>query len=162
MMNETPDFSRLFAALERSAFRRRFRLKGRDLALLRERGMAVVLGHARDFVAQRLAPADPADDGRQTPMRGHPVFVAQHATATCCRGCLAKWHRIPRGRPLASGEQDHIVSVIRHWLERQAQAAAEVDAIAPAVTACEPARRPARPRSRRSARGDGQLMLDLA
>lgn len=111
-----PDLDRLFAALGRSAFRRRFRLRGKELDYLRERGFDAVIAHARDFVARRLAPADPRDDGRQTPMRNHPVFVAQHATATCCRGCLEKWHRIPRGRPLTAEEQEHVVRVIARWL----------------------------------------------
>lgn len=118
-MAPPPDLDRLFAALGRSAFRRRFRLRGKELAYLRERGFDAVVAHARDFVAHRLAPADPRDDGRQTPMRNHPVFVAQHATATCCRGCLEKWHRIPRGRPLTAEEQEHVVTVIARWLAGQ-------------------------------------------
>ena len=118
-MASLPDLDRLFAALGRSAFRRRFRLRGKELAYLRERGFDAVIAHARDFVARRLAPAEPRDDGRQTPMRNHPVFVAQHATATCCRGCLEKWHRIPRGRPLTAEEQEHIVRVIARWLAGQ-------------------------------------------
>ncbi|SUH15716.1 putative cytoplasmic protein [Salmonella enterica subsp. enterica] len=56
------------------------------------------------------------NDGKQTPMRGHPVFIAQHATATCCRGCLAKWHQIPQGEPLSEAQQQYIVSVIHYWL----------------------------------------------
>ena len=106
----------LFAALERSAFRRRFRLDARDRADLEARGLETVLAHARDFVARRLAPADPPNDGKQTPFRGHPAFVAQHATATCCRGCLAKWHDLPRGRPLDAAEQAHVVAAIERWL----------------------------------------------
>jgi hypothetical protein len=81
--------------------------------------MPVVLDHARDFISRRLAPAEPANDGKQTPFRGHPVFVAQHATATCCRSCLAKWHRIPAGRELSSVEQSHVISAIHRWLETQ-------------------------------------------
>lgn len=46
--------------------------------------------HAKDFIANREAPAYIANDGKQTPMRGHPVFIAQRATATCCRECMAK------------------------------------------------------------------------
>jgi len=80
--------------------------------------MDTVLAHAADFIAQRLAPADPRNDGKQTPFRGHPVFVAQHATATCCRGCLAKWHHIEKGRPLTGDEQAYAVAVIEHWLRR--------------------------------------------
>ena len=109
----------LFAALARSAFRRRFRLAGRELAYLREKGLAVVLQHAADFVDKRLAPADVPNDGKQTPFRNHPVFVAQHATATCCRGCLLKWHGIDKGRPLTDEERRYVVGVIGRWLAAQ-------------------------------------------
>jgi Domain of unknown function (DUF4186) len=76
--------------------------------------------HARAFVAQRLAPARPANDGKQTPFRGHPVFIAQHATATCCRKCLSKWHGIPAGKLLTADEQDHVVAATDRWLGTQA------------------------------------------
>ena len=115
------DLTDLFQALSRSAFRSRFRLGAKEAAYLRDRSLDIVLGHARDFVGKRLAPAHPHNDGKQTPMRGHPVFIAQHATATCCRSCLAKWHFIPAGTPLGGAEQDYVVSVIGKWLERQAE-----------------------------------------
>jgi hypothetical protein len=70
-------------------------------------------------VPPRLAPASPPNDGKQTPFRGHPVFVAQHATATCCRTCLNKWHHIPAGRELTADEQGYAVAVIGEWLRRQ-------------------------------------------
>ena len=98
------DIDRAFVALKRSRFRQRFRLGSRERAYLSERGMATILAHGRDFIAQRLAPAAPANDGAQTPMRGHPVFIAQHATAVCCRACLAKWHDIPAGRELSEAD----------------------------------------------------------
>ena len=113
------DLEEVFAELGKSDFRRRFRLKGKELAYLREKGLPTVLGHASDFVEKRLAPAAPANDGRQTPTRNHPAFVAQHATATCCRGCLAKWHRIPKGRALDDEERRYALSVIGRWLETQ-------------------------------------------
>jgi hypothetical protein len=109
----------LFAALARSPFRSRFRLKGKDLAYLRSKGLEEILAHARQFVEQRLAPATPANDGRQTPMRGHPVFLAQHATATCCRSCLHKWHHIPAGQPLSPDQTAHILRVLERWLRQQ-------------------------------------------
>ena len=109
----------VFARLADSAFRSRFRLAARERDHMRARGKETVLMHARAFVAQRLAPARPANDGKQTPFRGHPVFVAQHATATCCRGCLSKWHGIPAGRPLTAEEQGHVVAAIERWLDMQ-------------------------------------------
>src|SRR6186713_1942617 len=98
------DIPTLLAQLRRSKFRSSFSLRGKDREYLEAKGLPVVLEHAADFVAKRLAPAVPANDGKQTPFRGHPVFVAQHATATCCRGCLAKWHKIEARRPLTAEE----------------------------------------------------------
>lgn len=113
------DMDELFAGLGRSKFRSRFRLSGKEAEYLREKGLAKVLEHAHDFVTKRLAYAEPANDGRQTPMRNHPVFVAQHATGTCCRGCLAKWHHIPKGRPLTQEQINYIVKVLKRWLNQQ-------------------------------------------
>ena len=113
------DMDELFAALERSAFRRRFRLREKELIYLREQGVEGVLEHARRFVNQRLGPARPTNDGRQTPWRGHPVFVAQHATATCCRGCLSRWHGIQAGRALNRREVQHVLRAIERWLRRE-------------------------------------------
>ncbi len=110
------DLEDLFAVLAQSSFRRKFRLQGKDLAYLQEKGMPLVLAHAADFIAMRLAPAHIANDGKQTPMRGHPVFVAQHATATCCRGCLEKWHKIHKGHALNEAEQAYVLRVLAHWL----------------------------------------------
>ena len=110
----------IFARLPHSAFRSRFRLQPRECSYLEGRGLATVLTHARDFIEQRLAPPEPKNDGRQTPMRGHPVFVAQHATATCCRSCLAKWHDIPERRVLTERQIVHILAVIERWLRLEA------------------------------------------
>jgi hypothetical protein len=103
----------------RQPFRSRFHLRGRDRGLAQLRGPETLRRHAADIVAKRLAPAAPAKDGKQTPYRGHPVFVAQHATATCCRGCLERNHGIPRGRELTPEEQDGVVDVIARWIERE-------------------------------------------
>ena len=109
----------LFERLSRSAFRSRFRLRTTELDYIAAKGLATIRQHAGDFVRQRLAPAFPPNDGRQTPMRGHPVFIAQHATGCCCRGCLAKWHGIPAGRPLTAAEQAYVVQVLMAWIGRQ-------------------------------------------
>lgn len=113
------DLDDLFRALARSRFRTRFRLREHDAAYLRDKGLDLVMHHAHAFIAQRLAPAQPANDGRQTPWRGHPVFVAQHATACCCRGCLEKWHAIGRGHALTPHECEHVLLALRRWLAAQ-------------------------------------------
>jgi hypothetical protein len=110
----------VFAALTQSSFRRSFHLRGKDADYLCSKGLPVVLSHAEDFIAKRLAPAVITNDGKQTPFRGHPVFVAQHATACCCRGCLQKWHRIPRGRDLTAEEKSYVRSVLERWLRSEA------------------------------------------
>jgi hypothetical protein len=113
------DLDLVFSRLAGSAFRKRFRLGEKERGYLAQRGLPTVLDHARDFVARRLAPAEPLNDGKQTPMRGHPAFIAQHATATCCRWCLQKWHGIAAGQALTAAEQEHVVAAIGRWLEAQ-------------------------------------------
>ena len=109
----------LFVRLSRSTFRSRFHLSERDKEYVRQKGMDTIKSHAEGFISKRLAPAVIPNDGKQTPMRGHPVFIAQHATACCCRGCLQKWHNIPAGRELTQDEQDYVVGVLMEWIRRQ-------------------------------------------
>ena len=118
------DLDTVFEKLARSSFRAKFRLNAKDRAYLEQRGIGVVREHARDLIARRLAPAAPPNDGRQTPWRGHPVFVAQHATGSCCRSCLAKWHGIAAGRELSAEEQEHVVRAIARWLTQGAEQSA--------------------------------------
>jgi len=110
------DLDDLFAALARSKFRNGFKLGPKERAYLLEKTLPIILDHGRKFLNERLASAVPHRDGRQTPIRGHPVFIAQHATAACCRGCLEKWHRIPRGQPLSDQQIEYLLEVIRRWL----------------------------------------------
>jgi hypothetical protein len=121
------NLSELFVALAGSPFRRRFRLRGKELEYLRSKGLKVVMEHAADFIEKRLAPASPANDGKQTPMRHHPVFIAQHATATCCRSCLQKWHGIQKGFELQSAEKRYVLEVIEKWLAQEGRMNTEVN-----------------------------------
>lgn len=105
--------------LEKSKFRSKFRLSRADKEYIAEKGIDKIKEHATDFVAQRLAPAKIANDGAQTPWRGHPVFVAQHATATCCRGCIEKWYKIPKNTTLSPTQQQKIVNLIMYWIENE-------------------------------------------
>ena len=103
--------------LRGNAFRRKFVLRGRELAHLQMWGIEKVMQDAETLIRARVAPASPKNDGRQTPWRNHPVFVAQHATATCCRGCIETWHRIEKGHELTGEELAYVLGVIRGWLE---------------------------------------------
>ena len=105
--------------LSRSKFRSSFHLNKKMKEYVHEKGMDVIRSHAYDFILDRLASAEPKNDGKQTPMKGHPVFIAQHACACCCRHCLEKWHHIPRGRKLTDDEVEYIVDLIMEWIENK-------------------------------------------
>ena len=105
--------------LAKSKFRCRFKLRAKEFEYINAKGLDIIQSHACDFIRNRIALAEPKNDGKQTPMRGHPVFIAQHATATCCRGCIEKWHKIPQHRELTLQEQEYLVSVIMEWIKRQ-------------------------------------------
>jgi exodeoxyribonuclease V alpha subunit len=109
----------IFDKLKKSEFRSKFKLKQTDLEYIRQKGLNLIESHAKDFIKKRIAPAEIINDGKQTPMRGHPVFIAEHATATCCRGCIEKWHHLPKGRELNQAEQDYLVSIIMQWIKNQ-------------------------------------------
>jgi len=107
--------------LERSKFRSSFHLTKKEKQYLEDKGMETVRRHAADFVKMKLAPTEPLNDGKQTPMHGHPAFKAMHATACCCRSCLNKWYRVPMHRELTESEQERIVNLLMAWIERNRQ-----------------------------------------
>ncbi len=113
------DINNLFYSLSKSKFRSSFHLKKKDLEYVEKVGLDKIREHAYDFITKRLASADIPNDGKQTPFRGHPVFISQHATATCCRGCLSKWHHIEQNRELTNEEIDYIVEIIMKWIEKE-------------------------------------------
>lgn len=107
-------------SLAKSNFRSSFHLNSKMKEYVKDKGIDTVKEHAYEIIKKRLAPANILNDGKQTPMRQvHPVFIAEHATATCCRGCLEKWHKIPKGRCLADKEIDYIVKIIISWINRE-------------------------------------------
>lgn len=104
--------------LSKSKFRSSFVLRKREKSYLEEKGLEKIEEHAFSFIKDRLGSKDLVNDGKQTPMRGHPVFVAQHATATCCRGCLSKWHHIGKDKNLSDKEVRFIVALIMEWIKK--------------------------------------------
>ena len=103
--------------LSKSKFRSSFHLKAKDIAYIDEKD--TVRRHAEDFIEKKLAPAYPENDGKQTPMKNHPVFIAQHACACCCRGCLEKWYKVPKGRELTKAQQEKIVNLLMAWIKKE-------------------------------------------
>lgn len=107
------------AKLEKSKFRSSFHLKKADIEYIDKKGMDTVKRHAAEIISKRLAPAVIANDGAQTPTHGHPVFVAQHACACCCRGCLEKWYKVPRKTELTKTQQEKTVALLCEWISRE-------------------------------------------
>ncbi len=107
--------------LSKSKFRSSFHLRKYMIEYIDEKGMDKIREHATCFVNQKLGNAYPFHDGRQTPMKGHPVFIAMHACGTCCRSCLEKWHYIPKGRSLRVNERNYIVFLLMTWIKREYQ-----------------------------------------
>ena len=105
--------------LSHSKFRTSFYLKEKDLNYIKEKGLDTIKIHTSDFIKKRLTPRIIINDGNQTPYRGHPTFIAQHATATCCRNCLYKWYKIPKDKELTQEEQEYIVNLIMAWINKQ-------------------------------------------
>ena len=105
--------------LQKSNFRSKFHLSKSDIDYIDKKGLDTVREHAKDFISKRLAPAYIPNDGEQTPMRGHPVFKAQHACACCCRGCLNKWYKVKKDVELTMVQQEKIVNLLMSWIERE-------------------------------------------
>lgn len=113
------DLNIIINKLNNSKFRLKFKLIEKDKKYIEEKGIETIKNHAYDFIENRLAKKIILNDGKQTPMKGHPVFIAQHATATCCRNCLYKWHKIPKNKELNANEKDYIVNLIMFWINNQ-------------------------------------------
>lgn len=105
--------------LENSKFRSSFHLSKKDIEYISEKGIDTIRAHASDIIKKRLSPAVINNDGRQTPMKGHPVFIAQHACACCCRGCLNKWYKVPQNKELSESQQEKIVNLLMAWIEKE-------------------------------------------
>ena len=115
------NYDELLFSLSKSNFRSKFHLKEKDFKYIDEKGIDTIKQHAYDFITKRLKPEFIPNDGKQTPMRGHPVFIAQHATATCCRGCLNRWYKIEKNRELGDAEVDFVVEFIMKWIEKEVE-----------------------------------------
>ena len=105
--------------LSKSKFRSSFHLKDKDILYIEDKGINKIREHAYDFVTKRLADTSNVTDGKQTPMKGHPVFIAQHATGTCCRSCLEKWHHISKNKNMTNDDIKYVVDIIMSWIEKE-------------------------------------------
>ena len=109
---------KMLETLAKSKFRSSFKLGKKYIDYIDKVGLVKIKSHAKDFIEKRLA-VKPLNDGHQTPYKGHPVFIAQHATATCCRKCLNKWYKIAENKTLTEDEITSILNIIMKWIEKQ-------------------------------------------
>ena len=116
---ETLQFS-ILDKLNKSRFRSSFHLNKKMKEYVYEKGIDKINQDGIELITKRLAPSDIPNDGKQTPMKQvHPIFIAQHACACCCRGCLEKWYHIPKGRELTKEEIINIVDILMEWISRE-------------------------------------------
>ena len=112
--------NKLLDSLSKSKFRSSFHLNNKMKEYVQIKGLNLVEKHARDFINKNLVPEYIQNDGKQTPMKQvHPVFIARHATGTCCRGCLERIHKIPKNRKLTIEETEYVIKVIMTWIKRE-------------------------------------------
>ena len=69
------DISEKLSTLNKSKFRSKFKLARKDRDYIANKGLETIKDHAYQFINSRVAPGIPKNDGKQTPMRGHPVFM---------------------------------------------------------------------------------------
>ena len=105
--------------LSKSKFRSSFHLRKYMREYIKEKGYKELSQHAYDILNKNIRPAYPKNDGKQTPMKNHPVFIAQHATACCCRSCLYKWHHIDKGIELTDNQINYLVMLVIKWIEKE-------------------------------------------
>ena len=105
-------------SLSKSKFRSSFRLRNYMIDYINDKGMDTIEEHTEAFIEKNLSKLLP-NDGKQTPTKNHPVFIAQHATATCCRGCIEKWYKIPKDKELSIKEKRFIKALIIEWINNE-------------------------------------------
>jgi len=115
-MNNT---EQLLSKLSDSKFRNSFHLKQKDKEYIKDKGIEKTYEHATDLIIKRLAPKEILNNGKQTPYKGHPVFIAQHACACCCRKCLYKWHHINMNKELTKDEINYVVNFLLTWIKKE-------------------------------------------
>ena len=105
--------------LSKSKFRSSFHLRKYMKKYIDDKGLDLIKEHTIYFIDQKLSEATPKNDGKQTPMKNHPTFIAMHACGTCCRTCLEKWHNIKKGKVLTKNEKNYILLLLMTWIEKE-------------------------------------------
>lgn len=119
------EWSKLLEKVAESDYRAEIDLGPEDMDYVNSRGFDMMVRHAHDFVERRLGPARPRNEGKQTPLKGHPLFLAQHATGADSRAALSEYHGIAEGKKLSRQQMDYVTDVVLRWLEERLAALQE-------------------------------------
>lgn len=107
-------------SLSKSKFRSSFHLNKKMKEYVISKGIDKIQRDAYEIINIRLKPSFIKNDGKQTPMKQvHPIFIAQHACACCCRSCLEKWHHIEKDKELSNNEINYIVYLLITWIKKE-------------------------------------------
>lgn len=74
--------------LAKSKFRSRFKLRAKELEYIKEKGLNKIHSHACDFIRDRVAPAVPVNDGKQTPSADIPFLLLNTQPLPAAEGVL--------------------------------------------------------------------------
>ena len=120
-MKNKENINKLLYSLSKTKFRGSFHLNNNMKNYVTEKGMDKIENDAYQFIKDRIAPKNPKNDGKQTPMKAnsHPIFIAQHACGCCCRSCLERIHTLVlvKNKELSKDEIDYIVTVLLTWIQ---------------------------------------------
>ena len=102
----------VFSKLNKTGRISNFSLGDAEIEYVSSRGIEILRLHATDFIQKRIAPKEPKNDGHQTPAKGHPVFLAQHACGCNDRDSVEQFFGFKKGSLLKEKEVNLIVDVI--------------------------------------------------
>jgi len=105
----------------------------------RKLGLNELKAKVRPYLEKKIGRAQIWRDGTQTPKEGSAIHFGQHATATCCRKCMAYWHGIDRDRELTLAELDYAAGLVCAYLDARAADLFAEDPAPDATPASEPA-----------------------
>ena len=115
----TKEIASIRAKLDRDGRSAKFTLGEAEVEYIQSRGIDILRLHATDFIQKRIAPAEPKNDGHQTPTKGHPVFIAQHACGCNDRDTVETFFSLKKGKQLSEKEVTLIVDVLISWMHDQ-------------------------------------------
>ncbi|WP_372655987.1 DUF4186 family protein [Halobacteriovorax sp.] len=112
-------FTDIFRRLGCSKVCCKFKLKDEQWEYLAKRGFDTILLEGRSLIVKIFNEDSLSHSCKVAPVQTHPIYIALHATGTCCRSSLEKWHKIPKSKELKEKDIFYILLVVKEWIIRQ-------------------------------------------